>query len=133
MAETKPEEDQGTPPDPNELLANNLKKILGDRTPETYAQQVKPMYISGTKKGKKVASRTIRAAMTGEYSPRLDFLAAIAFVESLLPYQLLFYEFDPDNVPVMITKAQEEFMKTLQSARKVFGEPGNDSNAEVHK
>lgn len=127
MTERKKQSDHEDAPDPNELLAKNLAAILGNRTPEAYCRDRKPIYISGTKKGKRVGARTFRAVIAGEFSPRLDFIAAIAWAESLEPYQLMFYDFDPSNAPVMISRAQETFLKSLQRAAKEMPNPRGPS------
>lgn len=118
MRRTKRQEKQGDAPDPNELLARNIKAILGSRTAEAYCKERKPVYVSGTKKGKKVGARTIRALLLGEFSPRLDFVAAIAYTEELEPYQLMFYDFDPENAPVMISRSQQDLIDQLKRAPK---------------
>jgi len=114
---------QDDAPDPNELVAHNVKLILGERTPEAYLKEMKAAnktvcYVSGTKKGKPVGFRTLRALIKGEYSPGLDLLAAIAWAEQLELYQLLFYDFDPANAPVMVSRQQEELLEALRKAPK---------------
>lgn len=119
MPTIKKQPDHGDAADPNELLATNVKAILRGRSPEDYCKEKKPVYISGTKKGKKVGSRTVRAVLSGEFSPRLDFIAAIAHAEELEPYQLMFYDFDPHNAPVMISRSQQDLLDALRKAPKV--------------
>ncbi len=126
MAKTKPSQ-QARDQDINRLVAANLQKILKDRSPETYCAEGRGLhYISGTKKGKRVSERALRYATTGEQSPRLDLIAAVADKEDLLPYQLLFFDFDPGNAPVMISKSQEDFMRNIQQAAKAFPDGGTE-------
>lgn len=81
------------PEDINNIVRANLRKILGDRTPEAYCKERgrQLYYVSGTKKGRKVAPRALRYAVSGERgdSPRLDLIAAVAAKEGFAPFQLL--------------------------------------------
>ena len=107
--------------DINGLVAKNLRKILGEgRSPEVYCQERgrELFYVSGSKKGKKVAPRALRYALDEEQSPRLDLVAAVAAKEGLHPYQLLFFDFDPENAPLMISKEHAELIRKLQEAPK---------------
>lgn len=110
--------DEELPQDINGLVARNLGRVLDGRSPEDYCKETnhKLVYVSGTKKGKKVAARALRYAVDGQQSPRLDLIAAVAAKEQLHPYQLLFFDFDRSNSPVMISKEQGELIKKLQSA-----------------
>lgn len=124
MPPTKHINKQDDAPDPHELVARNVKLILKDRTPEAYLKEMKRAnkevcYISGTKKGKPVGHRTLRALVGGEFSPGLDLLAAIAWAEQLELYQLLFYDFDPTNAPVMISRDQQNLLDALRKVPKV--------------
>lgn len=119
MAHRKdPEEGEQKPRDINELVAANLKLILGERSPEDYCRYDDPKmalkYISGKKKGQKVAPRSLRYAVDGEQSPRLDLIAAVAAREELQPYQLLFFDFDPSNAPLMVSKEQQEVIESIR-------------------
>lgn len=79
--------------DINTIVRDNLRRILAGRTPEAYCKGGgKPLYyVSGDKKGKKVAARALRYATqeTNPQSPRLDLIAAVAAREQLPPYVLL--------------------------------------------
>lgn len=78
------------PPDLNVVVQNNIKRILGDRSPEAYCREGGGLYyVSGGKKGKRVAPRALRYAISEEQSPRLDMIAAIAFKEGMQPWHLL--------------------------------------------
>lgn len=104
-------------PDLNTIAQENIRKILGGRTPEAYCGKPpdRLRYVSGTKKGKPVAPRAIRYALSGENSPRLDLIAAIAHKEDLQPYQLLFHNLDPKNAPVMVSKEQQDMWQRITS------------------
>ena len=106
-------------PDINGLVSANLKRVLGKRTPEAYCEEKpKLRYVSGSKKGKAVAPRALRYAVDGEQAPRLDLIAAVAAKEDLHPYQLLFFDFDPGNSPVMISKEQADLFARIQASPK---------------
>lgn len=106
-------------PDINELVSANLKRVLGKRTPEAYCgEKPKLLYVSGSKRGKAVAPRALRYAIDGEQAPRLDLIAAVAAREGLHPYQLLFFDFDPRNAPVIISKEQAELIARIQASPK---------------
>jgi hypothetical protein len=79
------------PDDLNKIVQANIRKILGDRTPEAYCNERgrQLYYVSGRKRGSKVAPRALRYAVTEEQSPRLDLIAAIAAKEGIAPHQLL--------------------------------------------
>jgi hypothetical protein len=84
--------------DLNTVVQDNIKRILGDRTPETYCKEAgNPLYyVSGAKKGKRVSERALRYAISKEQSPRLDMIAAIAAKEGIPPHHLLI-EHSPDH------------------------------------
>lgn len=77
--------------DLNTVVQDNIKRILGDRTPEAYCKEAgRPLYyVSGAKRGKRVSERALRYAISNEQSPRLDMIAAIAAKEGIPPHHLL--------------------------------------------
>jgi hypothetical protein len=85
-------------PDLNAVVQENIRRILGDRTPESYCKEPgRPLYyVSGAKKGKRVSERALRYAISKEQSPRLDMIAAIAAKEGIPPHHLLI-EHSPDH------------------------------------
>ena len=105
-------------PDVNELIVENLLKILANRKPETYCgkngDRERLVYVTGGKKGRPVAPRALRYAVEGVNAPRLDLIAAIAHKEGLQPYQLLFEDFDPKNAPVVVTAEQEALLQRIR-------------------
>lgn len=98
-----------------EVFKDNLKKILGDKSPEEYCGtgSNRLRYVSGTKIAKPVAPRTLRYAVSGDYSPSIELIEAIAAKEDLQPYQLLLPELDPSNASVVITKTQDDMLKRI--------------------
>ena len=112
--------------DINKLVTGNLKKILGNRSPEDYCAEHGRVlrYVSGKKRGRKVAPRALRYAVDGKQPPRLDLIAAVAFKEDLQPYQLLFFDFDPRNAPVMVSKEQQQLIEGIQKSAAALSNTG---------
>lgn len=79
--------------DINNTVRDNLRRILAGQTPEAYCKGGgRPLYyVTGDKKGKKVAARALRYAIqeTDPQSPRLDLIAAVAAREGIPAYVLL--------------------------------------------
>jgi hypothetical protein len=77
--------------DLNRIVQTNIQRILAGRTPEAYCKEKSRVlyYVTGEKKGKPVAPRALRYAISQEQSPRLDMIAAVAHKEGLPAYQLL--------------------------------------------
>jgi hypothetical protein len=77
--------------DLNKIVQANIRRILGDRTPEAYCNELgrQLYYVSGNKRGRKVAPRALRYAITEEQSPRLDLIAAVAAKERIAAHRLL--------------------------------------------
>lgn len=105
--------------DVNDIALENLRAILGPRSPEDYCgkpgDRDRLMYVTGSKMGKAVAPRTLRYALEGTHSPRLDLIAAVAFKEGLQTYQLIVPDLDPRNAPVMITKEHQNLLDRIKS------------------
>lgn len=100
----------------NNVIAENFKRLLRGRSPETYYKQVKVVYVSGPKEGKRVSPRKLRDLLSSVNSPSLDIIAAIADAEQLHPYQLLFPGFDPDDSPVLLSRSQQEVIAEIRKA-----------------
>ena len=103
-------------PTVREIVMQNLAAILGQRSPEEYCRQAPKLhYVSGTKAGKPVAARTLRYALEGDFSPSIELLEAVAAREDIAAYQILLPDLDPKDAPVVITRAQGDLMRRLQS------------------
>jgi hypothetical protein len=82
------------------VLATNLDALL--RFHQTSAERLKATYVDGTKKGKRVAPRTIRNALrTDTPAPGIDALAALAAALGVQVYHLLVPTLDPWSHPPM--------------------------------
>jgi hypothetical protein len=83
--------------DLNTIVQTNICRILAGRAPEAYCKEKNRVlyYVTGVKKGKPVAPRALRYAISQEQSPRLDMIAAIAHKEGLPAYQLLINHIAP--------------------------------------
>lgn len=100
----------------NHVIAENFKRLLRGRSPETYYKQVQVIYVSGPKRGKRVSPRKLRDLLSSTNSPSLDIIAAIAAAEQLHAYQLLFPGFDPDDAPVLLSRSQQEVISEIRKA-----------------
>lgn len=106
--------------DINIVIAENFAAILGERSPETWHRQVKPVYVSGPKKGKRISARKLRDILNCINSPSLDVIAAIAEAEQLLPYQLLFPGLHPSDAPVLMTRSQQEVIDSIRRSAQLL-------------
>ena len=106
-------------PDINQTVAQNFKRLLGERSPETWWKQTNPVYVSGPKKGNRVSKRKLRDVLNCINSPSLDVIAAIAEAEALEPYLMLFPGLIPSDAPVLVTRSQREVITAVLAGARV--------------
>lgn len=114
------------PLDYRRVLAENVKALMAANSWRRH--DIPAFYLSGSKRGKRVSSRTIGYIRDGTGpSPSLDVVAAIAAASKppLMPWQLLVPGFDPRNPPhLVLTDDERALYAKFDELRNALLKPG---------
>ena len=84
-------------PDPRKVLAENMKRIIGDSSQSAWAA------------AHRIDKKPVQRAVSGQHSATLDTLEELSRAAGLQVWQLLVPDLDPANPPVStMTKAERD-------------------------
>lgn len=101
-------------PNPRKVLADNLRRIVGDDSQSAWAA------------AHKIDKKPVQRAISGRHATTIDTLDEISRAAGLQPWQLLTPGLDPANPPVYVmTKAERDLYARVRAEFEQLPPVGN--------